>query len=706
MPADDRSLEVEITSVTPSALQLGDDLHLTGIVTNVDDQVWREVKAYLVISYSPMTSRSELAAVANSPAQTPISNRITDFGSYAPLGALDAGDTSPFQLDVGWPTLQPRILGSEGVYTIGVQVLATDLDQTRDPDGLARTRTFLPMVESDAGDPPARVDLGLLWPLREPVLRRGDGSYVGADQLRTSLDLGGRLRRLVDLAATADDVPLSVVVDPALLDAAEDFAAGDYGPPERTPPGSGGQSGDTDANEGDTGEGDGADPGADGADTAAGPSPEIRDWLNDVVDLFGFSGWVTGYGEPDPLVATTTHARRLRGAIARAGRTVEETLLGSDAPTLWLPDPSTPSAELGGLRGPDGDHVAVLSPERLPGWDSTQGTALRVPTPEGDLSVLVADPTLSAGGPRPGLPGSALQVRQRLLAETALMSLGSDATSAGTPQSALFAAPADWDPGVSWFSSDFFDGLRAPWLNVTTVDALLSASAAYTGEVADPAPAATAEADPVPTAELIETSTRLTRRARTLARLVGGGSTLVNWYDAAAALGVSAHARDDGLRRLLVTQHTAADLKTQLNQVSLDGPPFVTLSSSRGTFGVTISNGLDRPVTVGVRVAAAVDGLEFDAGDPVTVGPGERQTVNVDARVGDNRVARVRAYLVTRGGERFGPDVTFNVRTSVVGVVVWVLVGIAGLLLLVAIVRRVVLRIVRPAGSTDAAAPT
>jgi len=138
--------------------------------------------------------------------------------------------------------------------------------------------------------------------------------------------------------------------------------------------------------------------------------------------------------------------------------------------------------------------------------------------------------------------------------------------------------------------------------------------------------------------------------------------------------------------------------------VSLDGPPFVTLSSSRGTFGVTISNGLDRPVTVGVRVEAAVDGLEFDAGDPVTVGPGERETVNVDARVGDNRVARVRAYLVTRGGERFGPDVSFNVRTSVVGVVVWVLVGIAGLLLVVAIVRRIVLRIRR--GGTDAAATT
>ena len=93
------------------------------------------------------------------------------------------------------------------------------------------------------------------------------------------------------------------------------------------------------------------------------------------------------------------------------------------------------------------------------------------------------------------------------------------------------------------------------------------------------------------------------------------------------------------------------ELVSELHRVSLDGPAFVTLSSSRGRFGVTITNGLDQPVTVGVRVSAAADGLMFDTGDPVTVGPGERQTVTVDTQVGDNRVTRARAYLVTPGGE-------------------------------------------------------
>ena len=50
---------------------------------------------------------------------------------------------------------------------------------------------------------------------------------------------------------------------------------------------------------------------------------------------------------------------------------------------------------------------------------------MTVPTPDGRVRALVADPALAAGGPEPGDPDSALQVRQRLLAETALMALES-----------------------------------------------------------------------------------------------------------------------------------------------------------------------------------------------------------------------------------------------------------------------------------------
>ena len=99
-------------------------------------------------------------------------------------------------------------------------------------------------------------------------------------------------------------------------------------------------------------------------------------------------------------------------------------------------------------------------------------------------------------------------------------------------------------------------------------------------------------------------------------------------------------------------------------------------------------------MTVGVRVATgAAHGLEFDAGDPVTVGPGERQTVTVDTTVGDNRVTPAQAYLVTRHGDRFGAPLKFSLRTSVVGMVIWGVLALAGLILVVAITRRIVRRV-------------
>ena len=265
----------------------------------------------------------------------------------------------------------------------------------------------------------------------------------------------------------------------------------------------------------------------------------------------------------------------------------------------------------------------MLAPEQLDGWTSAQGAALSVATEDGVAPVLVADPNLSAGGPASEDPHTALQMRQRLLAETLLTSLAADARG-DDETSAVFLAPSSWNPGVSWPAAGFFSGLRTPWLRPTSVDDLLRDPPDFAGTVLAPedvplpqpagdsghahdqlgdANAQQADVAPAVESDLTETSGQVVRRSRTLVRLVGGDPALARWYDAAAALGMSSYARIDGDRRLNVTQHTVNDLGRQLGQVSIEGPPFVTLSSSRGRFGVTITNNLDRPVTVGVRVA-------------------------------------------------------------------------------------------------------
>jgi len=204
----------------------------------------------------------------------------------------------------------------------------------------------------------------------------------------------------------------------------------------------------------------------------------------------------------------------------------------------------------------------------------------------------------------------------------------------------------------------------------------------------------------------IQPNAHLVRLAYDLPCVVAGDAALTAWYSAAAALGMSRYGHGDAVRRLAVTQRSASALKRELGKVRLEGPSFVTLSSSRGRFGVSITNGLDRSITVGVRARAFAKGLQFQTGDPVTVGPGQRQTVFVDTRADGNRIAKGRVVLVTEGGEQFGRQLDFSVRSSVVGVVIWVIVAVAGLLLLVAIARRVTTRIRNRSSGPGAVAGT
>jgi len=719
-PADeDAGLAVEITSLSPSALQPGEPLELTGTVTNDDVHGWRELNAYLVISPEPVTTSGALARVAASPAETYISDRITNLRRFDSLGPLPTGESTGFRLQLPYRALP--ISGGEGIYTVGVQVLATDVDESRQLE--ARARTFLPLVDATRAEPPARVDLGLVWPLRAPVLRRSDGVYLHGDDLRQSMATGGQLRRLTDLAVSAD-VPLSTVADPALLDAAQDFAEGRYGPPVRSAgPGDEGteEPPDTDAAGPEAAGDDGETTGTDGAVMPTVTSPAAREWMADVTSLVaGRSGWLTRYGEPDEATVATGPPR-LEAAVTRATDATAEDLITGVPGIAALPvDGVVQQAALAAVAREEGHRLAIVSPQQLDGWRAAQGAALSVATSDGVAPVLVADPDLSAGGPATDDPQSALQMRQRLLAETLLLSLAAGARGDETT-SAVFMPPSDWNPGISWPAAGFFSGLRTPWLHPTPVRQLLRRAADFGGTVLEPDEVplpgtadrdegadegaddnADPTLDPLLALDLTTASAQLVRRSRTLVRLLRGDPDLARWYDGSAALGMSSYARDDGERRLGVTRHTVSDLGRQLDQVSIEGPPFVTLSSSRGRFGVTITNNLDRPVTVGVRVAAGTRGLEFDAGDPVTVGPGERQTVTVDTKVGDNRVSAAQAYLVTRHGERFGEPLKFSLRTSVVGVVIWAVLAVAGLILVVAIIRRIVRRV----RGDDSPAPT
>ncbi len=687
-------LGVTLTSVTPSALRPGRPVRLEGRITNVDDQDWRQVQVYLVLSKSPLTTRDELAATNDSPAGSYFGDRVADLGTFDRLGRLAPGEERPFRLRVPWSSLplspaQP----APGVYTAGAQVLATNMDGTRDLAALGRARTYLPLVDKAAAAP---VRLATVWRIGAQVLRRRDGTYARTARLTSSMQPGGALRRVVDLGAEASAFPLTVVPDPAVLDAAKDIGSGQYGPPgglvQRLAAGSPAP----------------VDPGSGGGTTGdeqPAPVAAVADWSDDAAGLVAMHrGWTTPYGEPSVDTLATVGSESLDASISDATTGAQRRLLDRRARVLTLPDNGVVSAGgLAQIAAAESTGSAALAPRMLPGWDATtDGSTQRLSTDGGPLDVVVADPTLAKGGPTPGDTQSALQVRQRLLAETAL--LASSAAPGGTRPSATFVSPDGWDPGKDWDSAAFFAGLDVPWLKPVTLREQLATSRPYDGtpglsdgtqldELADVAPEETTAA-----------ALQLRRRVRVLADLVGGGRGLRVWYASAVALAISESTlRDPNIQQRLV-QSVTDRVTRLLRGVTLTGPSFVTLSSSRGSFPLTVTNGLDRRISVSVRVltnpAASTSGMtRFTSDERLTVGPGERDTVAIEARVAQAGVTSAEAYVVTTRGQRFGGPLAVSLRTSVVGVVIWAILGVACAVLAFAIARRLWRRTRRAAPS-------
>ena len=174
-----------------------------------------------------MTSRTQLAAAVKVDESTSVGERITDPGSYATIDAIPPGESRQFSFTVDVDLLNAD---TPGVYWFGVHALGERSGEARDELFLAdgRARTFLPLV------PPGRQGqeaVSVVVPLRRNLSYADDGALDDLDRWTTTLGDGGRLRALVDLAATSGDRTVSWVIDPALVDAVRQLAGGN---PPRT----------------------------------------------------------------------------------------------------------------------------------------------------------------------------------------------------------------------------------------------------------------------------------------------------------------------------------------------------------------------------------------------------------------------------------------------------------------------------------------
>ena len=645
-------LAVTMAAITPAYLTPGEPVTVRGDITNLDERVWRDLQVYLVMSPSPLTTREQLAAAVASPATAYGGNRVTGEGLFVELGSLPPGESTNYSLEVPFDQLG-LLARTSGVYSIGVHVIATDADGVRNSsEATGRARGLIPLMPREVDVP---VALSLVWPFQAQVERTAEGTYSNAAELVADVTGGGRLRRLLDLARSTTSVPLTLISDPAVLDALQRIASGSFGPQR-------------------------ADADTDSAPQTAA-ARAAREFLRDFTALAAAQSlWTQGYGRPD---LTSLEQRPVRGVMRSINRATSTTLAQLDLAgrRTYLP---TRDVDPDALAGLPSETVALVFGDQVEDWTIEDGPMALLGTDSAPVDVVVADRELTRGGPAPGPTDTALQVRQRVLSETALLWLEAqlnDVSDVGM----VFVASPSWNPGGTWPTANFFSGFDAPWLAMTSLDTQVARGPFPSTQRLTTLEPATQSLP----RRLLESARLLQRRAAIVGAVTGDGTEDDRaYYDQAVALSVSEYWRTAPATAQALADASLSSLAKQLDGIVVEGPEFVTLSSSSGRFPITVTNTLDQPVTVGVRITADDGSMAFDDIAPVNLRGQESTTFTVQTRAADIGVIGVTASLTTRNGKPFGQRATFSLRTSAVGVVVWIVLGVAAGLIVLAVARQ------------------
>ena len=98
---------------------------------------------------------------------------------------------------------------------------------------------------------------------------------------------------------------------------------------------------------------------------------------------------------------------------------------------------------------------------------------------------------------------------------------------------------------------------------------------------------------------------------------------------------------------------------------------------------MTVVNGLDQPVTVGLRATAPNARLSLSTPEPVQLPPRGRGPMRIDATATDIGVHLVTLQPVTSEGPRWARRRGSSIRSSRVGLILWIVMGVGGALLFV-----------------------
>jgi hypothetical protein len=674
-PAADDPVRVSIDSITPSTPKPGDPVTITGKVTNTSSVAYGNPQAIACIDSKRLTTAEQIAAIPTEDDSKCVRRDIhPESTAFNPLGApLAPQATVPFKLVIQWGEWE--ITDQPGVYVVGVAFRGDPSDRKRDTGGQARI--LMPVISKA---PPRTVNTALVVPLTHRPTLLGAPLFAN-ESLAQSMAPTGPLGQLLALGKKR---LVNWLVDPAMIDEALLIANSDSyrvaAGPGRSKPGTGRQ--------------------------------VVKAWL-DAFDESRKTNPVVllPYGDPDitslasavPPMKDIVSASRTRSA----GYDDLRRLSPSSPSGLWLDSgelsAKTLSAGAFGFAGQRGDDINFVQSSA---WAANERPNLqpspfyKILTPEspppGEIRAVIADSALLAGGPDPATAQQPLQVRQRFAAETSLLA----GTGTGTATVAV-VPPRGWDTNDAAPMSAVLDAMASPWITPVGINQV----AAGKPKASIRLPAAPADTTGLNDGQLngIQDLAAATGKYDALLSQVTASDKRNRMSEALMRSSSSAWtAFPDEAQRYVAYQRSVVEaqlksvhLVTNTTKKGQQQGIKVNLSGSKGSFPLTVENGLDVSIRVGLEVTATGNrnDLRITIDRPLTLSAGQKGTFQVKASAEQNGLINAKAQLVTLDKRPIGDSQPLVIQAAQYGSVGWILVGAAVALLfgtsIVRIYRRV-----------------
>jgi hypothetical protein len=664
---------LSLSRSTPPSSNKKADLTVTLDLANTTDQLLSSV-TILGIRGVPIQTQDALdAALAHPAVPDPTLSQAITPKSHKPVVtslAPRGNAIVEFTTDTDVPTDAGICICHNAIYPLYFAAHTTDVSGADVLVG--STQTYVPSFSRP--DQIRPVQVSWVWPVLDRPHRLVDEQPAGQppvfvdDELATSVTSGRLSRILAVLTAVAGRVPMTVVMDPELIDELAVMSAGDYRVQQ-------------------------------GSKTVAGVgTAAAKAWLAGLAAAIaqpGIEVSYTPYADPD-IESLTRNGLPWTQSLGPAAQARVSTALGNPAHVAnisWPPRETLSADTLATVVRQGGVSSVILDDAVLPSSQQAPvpNALTQLQTSAGPITAVVTSTHIQRWVPSVlSIGGAGLAELPQLVSEVALRAV----VNGSLGSYAAIVPPRTLDPSPDVAARAILDTAAAFWSSGITVGAAQSS-------------VTPSERGPLlpPRSDIAGLSPSIVSAAQRLTEVIPALDTMLAANDAARLLGPlpAAVQRAESAEWTLdrsAGDAFAASLTARIDQLEsgvrivrpTDGT--YTLASNNSPLPVTVENDLAVTVTVQVRVVSA-NGLPGFSARPIAgerIPPNTKVTLHIPTHVERTGRFQVQAELLTPSGDLVGSSVPLTVHSTALGLVGVVITVVAGGVLALALVVRFVRR--------------